>query len=200
MNGDKSERAERYNRHAAETSALVLESLALPVGATVADVGAGGGHYTLEFARRVGGRGRVLAVDVDPDMLEIIARNAARAGLANVATIRAEEDGAGLSLPPCDLLFLRNVLHHMARPEAFLRALRPFLKTGGTAAAIDWIPGAPGPNGPRGGTAEAEILRLFEGAGFSPLKRLSNLPEQSFHLFGPDSRRGGAARPGVGIR
>ena len=71
----------RETRDQEESPAKLLSALQIREGQTVADVGCGNGFYTLKLAELVGPRGRVLAVDIQPEMLELLAQRAARAGI-----------------------------------------------------------------------------------------------------------------------
>ena len=68
-----------------------MDALHVADGTTVADLGAGGGWFTIRLARRVGPNGRVYAVDVQRLMKEAIERRVQREGLGNVETILGDE-------------------------------------------------------------------------------------------------------------
>ena len=111
----------------AGTSAL-FDRLGVGVGMRCLDVGCGGGDVTLELARRVGPRGRVIGVDIDAAKLDLARREAAEQGIDNVEfstlDIRNGEADTGF-----DLVYARFLLTHLADPAsaiaAFGRALRP---------------------------------------------------------------------------
>ena len=116
-------KAEMFNSKASDSKNKpdnVLKALELQRGQNVADVGAGGGYFTLRFAEIVGTDGRVFAVDTDQIFLDFVEKSAKEKGLVNVETVLAAKDTAPLPERRIDLIFMRNVCHHLAnRPEYF---------------------------------------------------------------------------------
>ncbi len=137
---------ERPEREREERTDLLLESLEIGPGDVVADVGAGSGYFTLPLAERVGPRGRVLAVDIQQEMLDIIERRAAKGGLENVVTLLGSAEDPGLPAGEVDLALLVDVYHELSHPwemtDAIVRALRP----GGLLVLVEyrgenpWVP------------------------------------------------------------
>ncbi len=174
-----------FNRRARKNAPQVLESLGIKRGDVVGDIGSGGGYYTIEFAERVGPTGRVFAVDTNEKLLESVSRRVRGKGIGNVVPVPGDESGKTLPVESCDLLFLRNVFHHISDPVPFFRNMKSSLKRGGRVAILEWRP--------RGGrsliglaghcTEESRICEVMTEAGFSRLKRFSFLPAQSFNLF-----------------
>jgi len=115
----------------------VIESLALKPGAKVADLGSGSGLFTRPLARKVGSRGRVYAVDIDPKLLDHVARTSAAAGLTNVTTVLGEF--ADPKVPEkVELLTIIDTLHHIERPQEYVKGLRKYLRKNGRVAIIDF--------------------------------------------------------------
>src|SRR5262249_15070613 len=114
--------------------------LALKSGMSVADVGAGGGEFTVALAGEVGSSGQVFSTDIDTQALEQIRARVAAAALQNVTVVQAHARDTGLPTDCCDAVVLRRVYHHLSDPLAtngdLLRALRP----GGVLAIIDFAP------------------------------------------------------------
>lgn len=91
-------------------------------GMTVLEPGPGMGFFTLEMCRLVGPSGRVIAVDIQPRMLEGLKRRLARAGFLNrVETRLASPDSMGLSdlAGSVDLTLAFAVVHELPAPHAF---------------------------------------------------------------------------------
>jgi protein-L-isoaspartate O-methyltransferase len=111
--------------------------LQLEEGHTVADVGAGGGLWAAELARRVGPAGQVLATELDPALLEEMRKAVTHEGLTNVSPILVNQGYTGLPRQCCDRILLRFVYHEFTDPgvmnAGMLRALRP----GGLIIVID---------------------------------------------------------------
>lgn len=155
--------------------ARLADRLALGAGSYVADVGAGDGEYALALARRVGPEGRVYATEIDAEKRAAIERAAREAGLANVVVIEALEDATGLPEACCDAAFLRDVYHHLTKPEPTLASLHAALRPGGRLLVIDfrptlwlapWTPeGIPEDRGGHGVPPEI-VVREGQAAGF----------------------------------
>ncbi|MDC7127016.1 MAG: class I SAM-dependent methyltransferase [Spirochaetales bacterium] len=136
-------RAEAYNRRAAAPEFKaneVVRNLGIQNGSVIADIGSGGGFFTMKFAAETGLDGRVYAVDVNEKNLAHVKRQAEERELGNVETVllNNSENLSGLPLKAFDLAFLRNVCHHIAKPESYFNNLKPFLKNDGKVAIIDY--------------------------------------------------------------
>ncbi|MFP4199819.1 MAG: class I SAM-dependent methyltransferase [Clostridia bacterium] len=116
----------------------VIEALEIDRGDVVADIGSGGGIYSIHFSRAVGEGGRVYAVERDSRCREYIAAEIARLGLKNVLVCCPELEDPGLPVGSCDLVFMRNVLHHIRQPARYFLNVRRCLRNGGRVAIIDY--------------------------------------------------------------
>jgi arsenite methyltransferase len=162
----------------------VLKALELQQGQTVADIGSGGGYFALRFAEIVGSEGHVFAVDTDQSFLDFVQNSAKEKGLANVETVLAAKDAAPLPEDSLDLIFLRNVCHHLPdRPEYF-KKLKAALKPEARIAIIEYRGGGFSFHGLFGHYVPKEtIIKEMEQAGYQLEKDLGFLPEQSFTVF-----------------
>lgn len=106
-------------------------------GTTVADIGAGEGYYTTRLAERVGAKGRVVAQDIDDEVLERLAVRVQRERLDNVAIVHGAEDNPRLPPDSFDRVFLVHMYHEVTEPYAFLWRLRPALKEDGQVIVVD---------------------------------------------------------------
>jgi arsenite methyltransferase len=180
-------KAEMFNRKASSSKskpAEVLKALELRNGQTVADIGSGGGYFALRFAEIVGSEGHVFAVDIDQDFLEFIKNSAKEKSLGNVETVVAAKDAAVLPEKGLDLIFIRNVCHHLPdRPEYF-RKLKAALKPEGRVAIVEYRGGGFSFHMLFGHYVPKEtIIKEMEQAGYQLEKDLDFLPEQSFTVF-----------------
>jgi arsenite methyltransferase len=160
----------------------IISALALKSGMQVADLGAGGGFFTLRFARAVGREGKVYAVDINAELLEIIKASVSKAGLRNVVFIHAREDDSMLPEKSVDLIFVRNVFHHLPDQEKYFRDIKPKLKPGGRVAIIEYKKGVYYSGHE---TPEATVIESMKKAGYSLFKRFGFLEKQSFTIFSP---------------
>ncbi len=127
----------------------VVAALELSPGHRVADVGAGTGYFAIPIAEEVGAAGKVLAVDVQPEMLEHLrGKLALLEATSHVELVHG--DAASTSLPDAstDLVFLANVWHEVDDPEAVQHEAKRLLAPGGRIAILDWRPDVERPPGP----------------------------------------------------
>jgi ubiquinone/menaquinone biosynthesis C-methylase UbiE len=177
----------RPERDAEEDATRLHEALALQPGQTACDVGAGSGYHTLRLARAVGPTGRVLAVDLQPKMLELLRERVAAAGLANVETIEATDRDPRLPDGACDLVLLVDVYHELAWPEPMLAAFRRALAPGGRLALVEFR--AEDPDVPikrLHKLSKAQIDRELLPRGFRRVESFDGLPWQHLVLFARD--------------
>lgn len=111
-------------------------------GMNVAEIGSGRGALSIALAPRLEPGGTLYSTELDPDRRRQIRERAERRGTSNVVVIEAGETSTGLPDACCDAIFMRNVYHHIAEPDAFNVALRRAIRPGGRLAIIDFEPGA----------------------------------------------------------
>ncbi len=115
----------------------VMDLARISEGMTVADIGAGEGYYTVRLAQRVGGKGRVLAEDIDRPALQSLGLRVERERLENVSIKLGTADDPRLPADSFDRIFLVHMYHEVAEPYAFLWRLRPALREGGKVIVVD---------------------------------------------------------------
>ncbi len=116
---------------------LVLDHIGLAAEAQIADIGCGPGYFTVRLARAAA-NGRVHALDVDPEMLELCRASVAEAGLENVVIRDCGEYEFGLAEGSLDLVFLACVIHHADDEVRFLSQARRLLNPAGRCAMLEW--------------------------------------------------------------
>jgi len=165
----------------------ILKALDIGPGYRIADIGAGGGYFTLRFAEAVGKNGLVYAVDTRQDFLAAIDLNARAKGLCNIRTLLVSGEP---SLPEkIDLIFMRNIYHHLSDRSVYFKTLRPFLRRGGRLAIIEHKPDAGGILSFRRlfghSTPKETIISEVTADGYNLMRDYDILPEQNFLLFSP---------------
>lgn len=118
----------------------VFTALGVRPGASVADVGAGGGFFTVRLARAVGDSGRVFAVDVDSAVIRQLRERVAREGLTNVEFIHSTQRDPGLPAGALDGVLVVNAYHEFTQPDAMLAGFLRALRSGGRLVIVDQIP------------------------------------------------------------
>ncbi len=108
-------------------------------GSVIADVGAGSGFMAEVFARLVGEEGRVIAVDINPTMMEHLANRAREAGLNNLETRVCPEASANLDPNSVDVVFICDTYHHFAHPAGTMGSIHRALKPGGELVLVELI-------------------------------------------------------------
>ena len=115
----------------------VMQLAGVKPGMSVADVGAGGGYYTVRLARIVGPKGRVLAEDIVPETRDRLSDRIQRENLDNVAVKLGTADNPMLPHASFDRIFLVHMYHEVQSPYEFLWHLRDAVKPGGLVIVVD---------------------------------------------------------------
>lgn len=179
-------RFESPGRELYDKRAQVVAALSLKPGMAVADIGAGTGLYSRMFARTVGARGRVYAVDISPAFIAHIERTSRAQGLRNVIGVRNRQDATGLAPATIDLAFMADTYHHFEQPQAMLASLHAALRPGGRLALIDFE------REPKRSSAwvlshvranKTQVIREVTAAGFKFVREEPGLRENYFLLF-----------------
>jgi SAM-dependent methyltransferase len=159
----------------------VIQALAPKPDAVIADIGAGTGYFALRFAHMVP-KGRVYAVDTEPEMVKHLAARAKHAGAGNLTAVQAAPDDPRLP-EKADLIVFVDVYHHVENRDRYLRGLRAALKPAGRIAVIDFRMESPvGP--PRAARIAASAVESeFERAGYKLVQEHAFLPHQYFLVF-----------------
>jgi len=104
----------------------------------VADIGAGTGYLSRRMARSVAPSGRVLAVDVQPEMVAILRRLAREAGIGNIEARLGAEDNVQLPAASIDLAIMVDVYHELSHPFEVLASIVRALKPGGQVVFVEY--------------------------------------------------------------
>ena len=144
----------------------VMDLLHITPGKTVADIGAGGGWFTMRAARRVGRGGKVLAEDINPKYIDAIRQRAQHENLSNVVEVLGTPDDPHLAPDSLDAALMLKVYHEIARPQILLTHLRAALKPGARFGIIDR-----NGNGADHGLEEKIVRAEVEAAGFRQVGR-----------------------------
>ena len=118
----------------------MAELLKLADGMTAADVGAGGGQWTVLLAERVGPGGRVFGTDVKSPQVQGITSIAKSRGLPNITAVLGSQDDMGLPSRCCDAMLLRLVYHAFDNPARMRESMQRAMKPNGRVLVIDFRP------------------------------------------------------------
>ena len=129
---------EREEREKEERTDLLLKALALKPGMTVADIGAGTGYLSRRMASVVAPEGKVLAVDVQPEMVRMLKRLAQQKGLSNIVPSLGTDTDVKLPAATVDLAIMVDVYHELAYPFEVMASIIRALKPGGQLVFIEY--------------------------------------------------------------
>ena len=164
----------------------VISTLKLAEDASVADIGAGTGYFSVRLARVVP-RGTVYAVDVEPKMLEYIRKRATGSALTNLVAVQG--DSVSPRLPKAvDLALVVDTYHHIPNRVDYFKRLATGLTAGGRLAIIDFRKDAPDGPPPEFRFEAAQIVEEMTKAGYRLDVDHAFLPRQHFLVFRTGAR------------
>ena len=174
---------ERASRLDEEMPDLLIDGLDLANDAVVADIGAGTGYFTFRLSRRVP-QGRVVAVDIQPEMLALIRRRMARLAIDNVVPLLGRVDDPGLPPDSVDAVLMVDAYHEFSHPFEMMQGILHGLRPGGRVFLVEY----------RGEDLDLPIKRLHKmteaqarremrAAGLTWEKTLQVLPTQHLMVF-----------------
>jgi ubiquinone/menaquinone biosynthesis C-methylase UbiE len=174
----------RESRQREEDCRLLLEALAVRPGMRVCDMGCGNGFYTLELSRMVGPQGIVYAVDVQPEMLRLLASRAGEDGLTNIRPILGSPIDPRLPQGGVDLVLCVDVYHEFSHPTPMLSRIRDSLAAGGVLVLAEFRAEDPAvPIKPLHKMTKAQVRLELAAAGFEPAREFDRLPWQHLLFF-----------------
>lgn len=156
----------------------VLDLLRIPPGSVVADLGAGTGYFVAGLSRRVGSNGQVLALDVEPKMVDFLKQRIERERLANVRALEVAADDPGLGAGSVARVLVVNTWHHIdARPK-YAEKLRAALAPEGELWIVDFTLESPFGPPPRHRLSADQVVAELALAGLRAEAVAESLPEQ----------------------
>jgi predicted methyltransferase len=165
-------------RDAWQKPAEVVAALGITPGMTVVDLGAGTGYFLPYLSRAVGPKGKVLALDIEPDMVRYMRERAAREGLAVVEPRVVALDDPGLVAGSIDRVLVVDTWHHVDGRPAYAAKLRAALAPGGAVFVVDFkIEAHHGPP-PELRLAPERVMDDLRHGGLVPEIVAVELPEQ----------------------
>ena len=159
----------------------VIATLAIPAGASVADIGAGTGYFSVRLAR-IPSKPTVYAADIEPSMVEYLKARAAREQTTNVVPVLAGTDSPNLP-QPVDLVLVVDTYHHIGNRVAYFRNVLASLKPHGRLVIIDFTK-----ESPEGPPVEfrflpEQITDELRRAGYTLAASHRYLPRQHFLVY-----------------
>jgi ubiquinone/menaquinone biosynthesis C-methylase UbiE len=174
---------ERPEREQEEKPAAVIAAVDLKETDVVADIGAGTGYFTFRIAPHIP-RGKVLAVDIQQEMLDLLAAKAKRLGVGNVQTILGTESDPKLPAGAVDVVLLVDAYHEFAQPREIMEAVVKSLRPGGRVVQVEYRGEDPAVAiKPHHKMTKAQAIKEMAAVGLVHVKTVESLPTQHILIF-----------------
>lgn len=177
----------RESRDREEDCKTMLKALDIKPGQIVCDMGCGNGFYSLKLAKLVGPKGKILAVDIQPQMLHLLKERARVAEIKNIELVLGTTVDPKLPPGSCDLILCVDVYHEFSNPEEMLAAMRKALKPGGKLVLAEFRAEDPNvPIKPLHKMSKEQVLKELPPNGFKLVEDFEKLPWQHLFFFEAD--------------
>lgn len=174
---------ERPEREREENVSQAIENMGIQPNERIADIGAGSGYYTFRMARKVS-QGKVFAVDLQLEMLDIMNQRIEREGIENVELIRGSETSSKLEANSVDLVTMVDVYHELSHPRETMQNIVSALRPGGRFVLLEYRMEDPTvPIKRLHKMSEEQAVREMESVGLRLRENMSNLPWQHCMVF-----------------
>jgi SAM-dependent methyltransferase len=175
---------ERPERDTEEHTEALVEQLKLRPGEIVADIGAGTGYFSRRLARKVGATGKVLAVDIQPEMLILLTNRMVEAGITNVVPVLGNAIDPKLPAETVDLALMVDVYHEFDFPSEIMDALCRSVKPGGRVVFVEYRGEDPAvPIKPLHKMTEMQVKREMSVLPLDWVHTIEVLPRQHIIIF-----------------
>ncbi len=177
----------RPTRDQEEEPLKLLNSLKIQPGQTICDFGCGNGFHSLQLAKRVGPTGAVHAIDIQPEMLEMLRERAGPRGLENIKPILASAEESGLAPAAFDMVLMVDVYHELASPSETLAAVHKSLKPDGRLVLVEFREeDQQVPILPLHKMSQLQVAKELEANRFKLVGQFDRLPWQHVMQFSRD--------------
>jgi ubiquinone/menaquinone biosynthesis C-methylase UbiE len=179
----------RESRQREEDCEQLLKALDVKPGQVICDMGCGNGFYSLKLAELVGPAGKVIAVDIQSQMLGMLRAEMRKAKLKNIRPLLGTPVDPRLEPNSVDLVLLVDVYHEFSHPEQMLAAIRKSLKPRGRVALVEFREEDPlVPIKPLHKMSKRQIMKELPANGFKLVGEYDKLPWQHLMFFQKEER------------
>ncbi len=174
----------RDSREREEASSVMIERLNIQPGQTICDLGSGNGYHTLRMAELAGPTGRTLAVDIQSEMLALLAERATQQGITGIETIEGSFVDPFLPGGSVDLVLMVDVYHEFSHPVHMLQKIRESLAPGGRVVLVEFRAEDENvPIKPEHTMSRDQVLKELRANGFELADEFDGLPWQHMLFF-----------------
>lgn len=175
---------ERPERNAEENTELLIQSLPVKAGEVIADIGAGTGYFARQLAKKVGSRGKVFAVDIQPEMIALLSNRMASLSISNVQPILGTITDPKLPFASVDWVLMVDVYHEFSHPHEMMQAICKSLKSNGKVIFVEFRGEDPEvPIKPLHKMTEAQVRKEMSVHPLEWRETLKVLPRQHIIIF-----------------
>lgn len=177
----------RESREREEDCSTLLKILKIKTGQTICDMGSGNGFYTIKLAKLVGPEGKILAVEIQPEMLYLLRKHAEEEKVTNIQPILGTVADPKLPEGSLDMILCVDVYHEFDHPIEMLAAMRKSLKPDGRMVLVEFRTEDPKvPIKPEHKMSKEQILKEIPPNGFKLVEQFDGLPWQHVMFFQRD--------------
>lgn len=175
---------DRPEREAEEAPSLLLKLLKIKPGMTITDLGAGSGYLTFPMAQMVGPKGKVFAVDIQQEMLDIIETRMKERNIRNIKTVMGTITDPKLPPNSTDLILMVDVYHEFDHPYEMTVGMVRALKPGGRLVFVEYRAEDPTvPIKPVHKMTEAQVKKEMAIHPLKWVETIGSLPRQHIIIF-----------------
>lgn len=174
---------ERPEREKEEQVSQAIQNMELQADDYLADIGAGSGYYTFRMAQRVP-NGKVFAVDIQSEMLDIMRQKIKKVGIDNIELIKGQEMNPNLPENSFDLALMVDVYHELSHPKEIMQQVVKALKPGGRFVLLEYRAEDPDvPIKKLHKMSQEQAVKEMKTVGLRLRENIANLPWQHFMVF-----------------
>lgn len=174
---------ERPEREREENVSQAIRDMKLKADEHIADIGAGSGYYTFRMARKVPD-GKVYAVDIQSEMLEIMHRKIKKDKISNVEVVKGQERSPNLAENSVDMVLMVDVYHELSHPKEMMQQVVKALKPNGRFVLLEYRMEDPQvPIKRLHKMSLDQAVKEMQAVGLRLQENIDNLPWQHFMVF-----------------
>ncbi len=175
---------ERPERQQEERTDVLLESIPLHPGESAADIGAGTGYMSWRLAKKTGDKGRVYCVEIQQEMLDLLARKMTEHQTTNFQSVLGTVTDTKLPANSVDVVLMVDVYHEFDHPYEMMQSILRALKPGGRIVWVEYRAEDPEvPIKPLHKMSQAQVRKEAALLPLQWVETIEKLPRQHIFIF-----------------